>query len=30
MKIDNKFSQREIELLEKEKIDVYREYDKKC
>lgn len=27
MKIDEKFTQREIELLEKEKIDVYKDYD---
>ena len=28
MKIDKKFTPREIELLEKENIDVYKDYDK--
>lgn len=27
MKIDKKFTQREIELLEKENIDIYKDYD---
>lgn len=27
MKIDKKFTPREIELLEKEKIDIYKDYD---
>lgn len=27
MKIDKKFTPREIELLEKEKVDIYKDYD---
>ena len=29
MKIDKKFTPREIELLEKEKVDIYKDYDEK-